>query len=139
MNYGFQNKSLLTTSRDGWHFDLQEWLVFHDDKGNRYRTKTPTDGGSTPWWLWWLIPPFGKRDWWSFIQHDGCFKNLIEIWDFQHSKWVKWNPTEGQSNRLLYCALTSQGYGRFKKLCVFIALEVFGWKAYDDDRKRATK
>lgn len=135
MKFGFQNRLLKTLSEDGWHFQLLEWLEYHGKFGERYRTKTDTDGGSTPWWLWWLIPPFGKNDWWSFVLHDGCFRDSIERWDFRENEWIKWTPTESESNDLIHDALISQGYGWWKTMRIYIALKWFGFRAFDEDRK----
>jgi len=133
MHHGFTNKLLQTTSCDGRNFHLLEFLEYTDSRGRRYRTATSTDGGSTPWCLWWLIPPFGKKDWFSFILHDGCYRNSIEIWNF--GRWIKWTPNEAVSNWLLRDAMRSQHYSPFRRAGVYIALKYFGWRAFDEDRR----
>jgi len=143
-----------TVTTDGRNFKLLTWLIYRDSKGRHFRTITDTDGGSTPPWLWPLIPPFGKKDWKAFVLHDGCYRNEIEIngfnwnedwlvnWELRRATcttptWRKWTPSESESNWLLDDALKAQGYNRLKRLGVKLALCVFGWRAFDDDRKRA--
>lgn len=137
MNARFSNVSLKTTSGDGRNFQPLEYLYYRDSRGRWFRTKSRTDGGSTPFWLWWCIPPFGKKDWFSFIIHDGCFRDSIdmEIGGF----WVKWTPDEAESNWLIHDAMKAQGYSPLKRFGVYLALEWFGWKAFDEDRKAKSR
>lgn len=132
--HGFDNKTLQTTSNDGHNFALLEYLLYTASTGKRFRTATNTDGGSTPWFLWWLIPPFGKKDWFSFILHDGCFRNCIERWDGE--RWVKWTPTEAQSNWLIRDAMRAQGCCRWRRVSIYIALKWLGWRAFEEDRAK---
>lgn len=137
MKPGFTNPLPLSVrTSDGWHCDLLEYLCYTDSNGDKYRTLTATDGGSTPWFLWWIVPPFGKRDWYAFILHDGCYRDCIQKWNVLKSTWHQWTPTEAQSNWLLDDALKSLGYGHFKRKCVDIALNWFGWRAFDADRRK---
>jgi uncharacterized protein DUF1353 len=133
MSAGFDNRLLQTSSNDGRNFYLLEPLFYTDSFGRKYRTTTDTDGGSTPFWLWWCVPPFGKKDWFSFILHDGCFRNKIEKWDGLN--WARWVPSEQQSNWLIHDAMKAQGYSPLKRFGVYLALEWFGWRAFDEDRK----
>lgn len=137
MKHGFQNHVLHVLTGDGRNCDLLEWLYYTDSYGRMIRTQTRTDGGSTPWWLWWLIPPFGKRYWLSFVLHDGCFRDCLEIW--LDGDWKKWSPTEAESNWLIRDALRSQRANSFKRAAIYIALQWCGWRAFDEDRRRKSK
>lgn len=137
--FGFQNvRALSVRSSDGWHCIVEEHLEFRTHLGSRYRTKLflRTDGGSIPRFLWWLLPPFGKDCWWSYILHDGAFQNLLEIYDEKIGHWRDCTLNEQESNALLYEAMESQKSSWWKYTVVWIALNLSGWRAFDEDRKK---
>ncbi len=75
--------------------------------------------------------------WWSYIFHDACFQDQIELWD--GAAWEPFTLTEKESNALLYEAMGTRGQDAmwWEKTVVWIALHWFGWRAFDEDRKRA--
>lgn len=76
------------------------------------------------------------RWWWSYVFHDGCFQGNLEISSDDGVTWRPYAPTEPDSNYLLYQAMASQGARWWEYTVVFIALQFFGWRAFDDDRKK---
>ena len=63
-------------------------MYYRTKHGYLLRTKTSTDGISTPFFLWCIIPPFGKI-WWSGIIHDAAFRDQLEIQDERTGEWRK--------------------------------------------------
>jgi hypothetical protein len=76
--------------------------------------------------------------WWSYVFHDGCYQDQIERYDEIHSRWVKFEINEAESNALLYWLMGTQGAMWWEYTVVWIALNWFGWRAFDEDRKKKT-
>lgn len=79
---------------------------------------------------------FYGREWWSFIFHDALFKNQVEISDDDGKTWHPRAFNESKSNALLHEAMESQDAHRLKHAIIWIALHWFGWRAFNEDRKR---
>lgn len=130
---GFENvRPLLVSTNDGHICQLEEYLYYRDSRGNYYRTKTDTDGLSTPRLIWFLIPPFGKI-WKSGVIHDAAFRLKLERWNGH--KWVACILNEKQCNWLIHDAMESQGASWIEHTVIYLALKWFGWRAFDEDRK----
>ncbi len=137
MNAGFFNSSLLVSQRpDGINFNLQEHLYFYSVKWGWLRTQTSSDGGSIPEIFWNIIPPIGRLLW-SYVLHDGAYQNHME--QLQPSgDWVAVTFAEIPANDLLAEAGRSQGANEFEIATIYHALNWFGWRAFNEDRKQAT-
>ncbi len=75
--------------------------------------------------------------WWSYILHDAAYQDNLERWSDQKQVWVKSTLTEHESNNLLYDAMSTQKALFWEYFVVWFALELCGWRAFDEDRKRA--
>lgn len=136
---GFLNhRGLKTRSLDGRNCVLLEYLYYRTEDGRLLRTRTATDGISTPALIWCIIPPFG-RIWWSGILHDGCYKDSIEEYDFTTLSWEPWHPTEADADELIFEAMKSQDARCVMRFIIYINLRWFGWRAFDEDRALASK
>jgi hypothetical protein len=133
--YGFQNDKLKVLTGDGRNCDLLDYLEFVDKYGNRFRTKTSTDGISTPRFIWSLIAPFGKL-WKSGVLHDGAFRDNLEYLDWHKQKWMPITLDEDACNELIFDAMRSQRATRLERYAIYINLQWFGWRAFDEDRRK---
>jgi|GEM_PF-1836575 len=132
MRPGFQQVSIPFLTGDGRNGSLLDYLNYTDSLGRAWRTKTSTDGLSTPRIIWFLIPPFGKRTWFSGVLHDGGFRNRLEI--YRNGRWEKITLNEQECNWLIWDALGSQRANRWERAVIWLALNWLGWRAFDEDR-----
>lgn len=136
MTYGFQqttlqiNLDLIT----GINFDLLEYLYFQSKQFGSLRTKTSSDGISGG-----IIPHFGPYVA-SGILHDGAFRidEVTKIAKLEQlivdGTWFPLLLDEGDCNALIDEALRSEGCSWLERQIIYNALQLFGWKAFDDDR-----
>lgn len=123
------NKFNLVT---GNYMTLQEPLYYESSVWGHIRTITGTDGISDPEALQVVLQKFGKYVA-SGILHDGCFKN--NLYQLQgDGSWTKLTLTETQANQLIDEALKSEDCSWIERELIYDALQLFGWKAFDDDR-----
>lgn len=136
MNPGFNQTKLLVLFdiQNGNFMWPQEYLFFFSAKYGLLRTKTPTDGISDPEVLQFALQKFGKYVA-SGIIHDGSFKDLLE----QQQGDGAWKPLilnkDGECNELIDECLKSQGCPWIERELIYDALQLFGWQAFDSDRK----
>jgi Protein of unknown function (DUF1353) len=134
---GFVQKELLVkfnlvTGNDMW---MQEYLYFNSDLFGALRAMTETDGISDPKILQPMLERFGPYVASGFI-HDGAFRGKLE----QQQPDGSWAPfmladmNDGRANQLIEEALKSEGCSWLERTLIYHALEMFGWKAFDDDR-----
>ena len=136
MGAGFQNKVLMVMTADGHNCTLYEPLVYRRRNGDLIRAinYSTTDGLSTPAFLWPLIPPFGKI-WFSGVIHDAAYRNTLEKLNDTETTWLPITLSEEDSNELIHEAMETQGAGWLEHTVIYIALEWFGWRAFDADRR----
>lgn len=135
MEFGFKQTCLTVSTGDGRNCTLLEPLTFVRKDGSmiRIRAGATTDGASTPPELWVVEPPFGKR-WFSYIIHDGAYRNTLELLRADHT-WIPITLNEEQANELLRECMESQGSTFEEREAFFLALNEFGEKAFEEDRK----
>lgn len=116
----------------GNYMILQEPLYFESSVWGQIKTQTGTDGISDPESLQFFLQKFGKYVA-SGILHDGGYKN--NLWNLKDDgSWVRLTLTEKQANQLIDEALKSQGCSWIEREIIYDALQLFSWKAFDDDR-----
>jgi hypothetical protein len=128
-----QTELLVKISPD--YIVLQEYLYFSSERFGQLRTKTDSDGISDPKWLQVFLEKFGKYLL-SGIIHDGGYKNKLEQLQ-EDGSWAPITLTEQQCNWLVDECMKSQGASWITRELVYDALQLFGWKAFDDDRLTA--
>jgi hypothetical protein len=135
MTPGFIQKKLLVDLNlvTGIDFDLQEYLYFNSEKLGQLRTNTSSDGISAPRITSNIIQRFGPYVA-SGILHDGGFRNALEV-ALVDGTWAKLVLDEADCNALIDEALKSEGCSWLEREIIYNALQLFGWKAFDDDRK----
>lgn len=73
------------------------------------------NGASTPWWLWWLFPPFADQYESSAVLHDIVYgtgkENGMTRWD---------------ADGLFRSAMASQGVPLWKRWLMWAAVRLFG-------------
>lgn len=122
--------------KSGINFQLQEYLYFNSDEFGSLRTKTNSDGISVPRVFENAIERFGSYVA-SGILHDGAFRGCLE----QEQQDGSWTPfmtadlNDGRANHLIEEALKSEGCSWLERETIYAMLQLFGWKAFDDDRK----
>lgn len=84
------------------------------------------------------LTPYG-RWWWCYIFHDGLFQGKVEYWNPIIGRWVKFKPDEAKSNELLFEAMEFQRGPMILICTVWFMLNLFGWRAFDEDRQHETK
>lgn len=136
---GFTQKKLLIDLDlvTGIDFKLQEYLYFDSDKFGKLRTKTDSDGISAPTNP--MVQRFGPYIA-SGILHDGSYRIDSEGVAKLEQQTIsgEWFPlllTEKECNELIEEALKSEGCSWLEREIIYNALQLFGWKAFDDDRK----
>jgi hypothetical protein len=127
----FTQTQLLVKISPDW-LNLQEYLYFNSNVYGNLRTMTGSDGISDPTWLQVFLERFGEYLY-SGIIHDGAYKNNLEQQQTDGT-WTKLTLTETQANGLIDECMKSQGASWIKRELVYDALQLFGWKAFDDDR-----
>ena len=135
---GFTQKKLLVDLNlvTGVDFDLQEYLYFNSDLFGKLRTKTSSDGISAPRLIENIIQRFGPYVA-SGIIHDGAFRMKLEQQQ-PDGTWIPFmadDKDDGRANALIDEALKSEGCSWLEREIIYNALQLFGWKAFDDDRK----
>ena len=121
----------------GIDFQLQEYLYFTSEKFGELRTMTSSDGISGPQITSNIIPRFGPYLA-SGILHDGAFRDKLE--KKNGDVWFPWTiELEKDCNLLIEEALESEGCSWLEREIIYNALQLFGWHAFDDDRKAANQ
>lgn len=121
---------------DGINFEVLEHIIYRDKKGRLFRTLIGliSDSGSIPTIFQNIISSRGKllR---GFVLHDGLYKDMIEI-QLPDGTWVKYTADENESNSLLLEVSESLGGSELECHTIHGMLQLFGWKAFSDDRKK---
>jgi hypothetical protein len=84
----------------------------------------------------WFIKSFG-RWWWSYVFHDALFQDKVEISDDDGKTWRHHAFGEVECNDLLREAMRSQRAAPWERGIVWLMLNLFGWRAFDADRRAA--
>lgn len=134
---GFIQKELLVKFNlvTGDDLTMQEYLYYNSDIFGKLRTMTESDGISDPKILQPFLQKFGPYVASGFI-HDGAFKGKLE----QQQPDGTWIPfmlddmNDGRANQLIEEALKSEGCSWLERTIIYHMLQMFGWKAWDDDR-----
>lgn len=141
---GFQNLTLDVRTGNGLDDTLLEPLIFQHPNGTLYRAPAgaTTDGLSVPRCLQNILPPTGG-DWFSGVLHDAAYRNQLEVWlnepaTMDGGRWVLAALNQHESDDLLFEALELQDVHPILTCIIYTALRLFGWKAFKDDRKKAT-
>lgn len=129
---GFSQKTLLINLNliTGIDFQPQEYLYFGSEKFGYLRTLTDSDGISGG-----ILPHFGPYIA-SGIMHDGAFRGRLE----QQQADGTWmviglkDTNDGNANALIEECLKAEGCSWLERTIIYYTLQLFGWKAFDDDR-----
>lgn len=137
MNLGFQQTdlSIKLDLNSGVNFQLLEYLYFNSQEFGQLRTLTTSDGISVPRAIENIIERFGPYVA-SGIVHDGAFREKLEQLQ-PNGTWIPFMVTDtndGRANRLIEEALKSEGCSWLERTIIYHTLQLFGWKAFDDDR-----
>lgn len=139
MEYGFKQTSLnLSSDIGGINFTLLEPLVYQMKSGKTIRatTGTVTDGVSIPRFARNIIERVGSL-FYAGIIHDSAYKDTLEVLDADGG-WSKFTMNEDQADDLIQEAAQSLGASELESVTIHDALHLFGWRAFNDDRKRTT-
>ena|SRR3990167_4563473 len=74
-----------------------------------------TDFASTPWFIWWLFPPWGKYGK-AAVLHDYLYKNKLS-----HRQW---------SDEMFFEAMVCCGTPVWKAKIIYYSVRLLGWKAW---------
>lgn len=122
----------------GINFQLQEYLYFDSDLYGALRTKTASDGLSDPQVFQNILQRFGPYIG-PAIMHDGAFRMALE----QQQADGTWQPfmvedkDDSRANNLIDECLRADNCPWLMREIIYHMLGLFGWKAFDDDRKNA--
>lgn len=117
----------------GIDFQLQEYLYFNSEQFGALRTKTSSDGISAPRVVENIIQRFGPYVA-SGIVHDAGFRDALEKQQADGT-WQKLTLDESRCNALIDECLKSEDCSWLEREIIYNALQLFGWQAFDDDRK----
>lgn len=118
---GFVNYFVNLTTGDGHIITLLEPLIYEAKNGEIITVPagSPTDGASTPQFMWNVIPPFGKY-WLAAVMHD---------WLYRFSDVPK-----ERCDELLLEAMLSCDVEVSLANTIYNGVRFGGWKAFRDDR-----
>ena len=121
---------------DGVRAEMLESVIYVDKRGRQMRTEIGliTDFGSIPDAFRNLIDNRGKLIR-SFVLHDGLYQDKIEILQ-PDGTWTKYTADEMESNQLLFESGESVGASELELHTIKLMLDIFGWKAFNEDRKQ---
>lgn len=124
----------------GVDFELQEYLYFNSFHFGKLRTKTKSDGISSPTFVQNIIQRFGPYVA-SGILHDGAFRMKLERQDADGA-WLPFmvdDKDDSRANILIDEALKSENCSWLEREVIYHMLQLFGWKAFDEDRTQVNK
>lgn len=129
---GFVNKTLDVRTTNGLNDILLEPLEFVRKYGQTVRAPigAETNGFSVPRCLQNIIPATGG-DWFSAVLHDSSYENSLEVYT---GVWEKANYSKEECDDLILEAMISQSVGLVKRQTIYRALQLFGWKAFNENR-----
>lgn len=122
---------------DGINAEMLEHVVYVDKKGRTFRTEIGliTDFGSIPQAFRNIIDNRGKLIR-PFVFHDGLYQDKIEMLQIDGITWRKYTASEEESNGLLLESGESLGASELELHTIYGMLELCGWKAFSEDRKK---
>jgi hypothetical protein len=82
------------------------------------------------------LKSFG-RWWFSYVFHDALFQDKVEISDDDGATWRHHSFSEAECNDLLREAMRGQRAAPWERGIVWLMLNLFGWRAFDADRRAA--
>lgn len=119
---GFSVDNLKVETADGKNVKLLEGFTYITLSGIviNVAPSEESDGGSTPQIIWNLIPPTG--DWWmAAFLHDHLYRNT--------------NFKRSFCDDTILEAMKRLGVNRFKAYLIYWNLRMFGWHAFNEDRR----
>jgi hypothetical protein len=133
--HGFQVDYVDVRTSDGLIDILLGELPYIAKDGTNYKAPVggTTDGLSVPRCIQNIIPATGG-DWFSGVLHDSAYRNQLMV--FKNEEWIKADLTREQADDLMLEAMESQGCNIVMRHTIYRALRMFGWKAYNDNRKK---
>lgn len=125
----------LVRTKDGENFVEQERFHFVRKNGQELftRLRSKTDGPSIPFAAQFFIRKNGLI-WPCGVLHDGGYQNALED--------VNGNPivlTRAECDDLILEAMELQGIDFLERKTVYDQLRLWGWKAFNEDRKEQCK
>ena len=125
---------LVTRTNDFHNFILAENKEVVTDDGRRFLMPvgSVSDLASTPKLLWGLgLPPFGVYAPAAFF-HDLAYRNTLKQW--HEDEWVDAMLEEKDANAIMDALMFSVGTPEPIRKEIKTALDLFGWKAFREDR-----
>ena len=137
MDFGFTTNIVEVRTTDGLNDVLLSPLDYVAKSGRIFRAPIggTTDGLSVPRCVQNIIPATGG-DWFSGVLHDSSYhRQLLEL-DKQTGEYKPAILTQAECDALILEAMESQGVGLVMRHTIYLALRLFGWKAYNEDAKK---
>ena len=137
MKRGFQNDYLDVRTTNGADDTLLNDLDFVTNAGVRYRVPqgSTTDGVSTPRIIR-NLPGYDATgdNWLSGVLHDAAYRGTL-LKQSADNTFERAMLTQAEADALILEAMTTQGVGVIRRNIIYRALRLFGFKAFNEDRR----
>ena len=138
-HFGFTTQTVDVRTSDGLDDVLLTPLTYVSRDRRVYRSPIggTTNGVSAPRCVQGIIPATGEAYWMCGVLHDAAYRGQLLVMEESCSfHFLPANLTQKQSDNLLLEAMVSQKVGWLKRHTIYFAVRLFGFAAFNRDRKQ---